>query len=83
MFGGEKLKKKVIPLIPEEQQKNKSGSTAPAKIKVAAYCRVSRDKDAQLNSLDVQRRYFEDLLFSHPECENAGVFMMKEYPLPA
>ena len=74
MFGGENLKKKVIPLTPEEQQKNKNGSAAPSKIKVAAYCRVSSDKDAQLNSLDVQRRYFEGLILSHPEWENAGVY---------
>lgn len=74
MFGGEKLKKKVIPLTPEEQQKNKNGSAAPAKIRVAAYCRVSSDKDAQLNSLDIQRRYLEGLLLYHPEWENAGIF---------
>ncbi|WP_331464117.1 hypothetical protein [Anaerostipes hadrus] len=38
------------------------------KIKVAAYARVSTDKDDQLNSLDNQRIYFQNYIKGHPDC---------------
>lgn len=40
------------------------------KLKVAAYARVSTDKDDQVNSLDNQRKYFTDYILSH---ENLGM----------
>ena len=30
--------------------------------KVATYCKVSTDKDDQINSLESQKRYFEDYI---------------------
>ena len=43
-------------------------------IKVAAYARVSTEKDDQINSLTNQRRYFEEYIKSHSDWEFAGVF---------
>lgn len=36
-----------------------------SKIKVAAYCRVSTDKEDQLSSLDMQKEFFEDYVSRH------------------
>ena len=38
-------------------------------IKVAGYCRVSTDKDDQLNSFEAQKRYFRDYIENQPEWE--------------
>lgn len=37
------------------------------KLRVAAYCRVSTDKDDQANSLTSQRRYFSDYINAHED----------------
>ncbi len=43
-------------------------------LKVAAYARVSTDKEDQINSLINQREYFEEYIKAHDEWEYAGVF---------
>lgn len=43
-------------------------------LKVAAYARVSTEKDDQINSLTNQRQYFEDYIKSHSDLEFAGVY---------
>ena len=48
------------------------------KIKVAAYARVSTDKDDQLNSLDNQRIYFQNYIKGHPDWEFIDVYWMRE-----
>ena len=37
------------------------------KLRVAAYCRVSTDKDDQANSLASQRKYFSDYINAHED----------------
>ncbi|MDY3118649.1 MAG: recombinase family protein [Peptoniphilus sp.] len=44
------------------------------KTRVAAYARVSTDKDEQLNSLDAQRDYFSLLIKSNLTWEYAGIY---------
>lgn len=44
------------------------------KIKVAAYCRVSKDTEELLNSLDIQKQHYESLITRNPLWENAGIF---------
>lgn len=44
-------------------------------LRVAAYCRVSTDKDDQKNSLESQKSYFEDYIRKNPEWE-----LVKIYP---
>ena len=45
-----------------------------AKIRVAAYCRVSTGMDDQLVSLETQKAHYEDLIGSNPEWEYAGLY---------
>lgn len=50
---------------------------APAekkKLRVAAYCRVSTGSEAQLESLDTQKTYFENYINSRNDWELAGIY---------
>lgn len=49
-----------------------SGSNAL--LRVAAYCRVSTDKEDQRNSLSAQQRFFRSYITQHPDWSLAGVF---------
>ena len=44
------------------------------KIKVAAYCRVSTDSDAQLESLEAQKTHYESYITSRDDWEFAGLY---------
>ena len=44
------------------------------KIRVAAYCRVSTDSDAQLESLETQKRHYESYIRSHINWTFAGLY---------
>jgi len=44
------------------------------KLKVAAYCRVSKNTEELLNSLDIQKQHYESLISRNPFWENAGIF---------
>ena len=44
------------------------------KIKTAAYCRVSTDKEEQEGSYEVQESYFRDLIESDPTMELVGIY---------
>lgn len=44
------------------------------KINVAAYCRVSTDKDDQANSLDNQKTYFDNYIANHPEWNLVNIY---------
>lgn len=50
-----------------------SRSTDPP-LRVAAYCRVSTDKDDQLNSLAAQQHFFRSYIAEHPGWTAAGIF---------
>lgn len=43
-------------------------------LKVAAYCRVSTDKDDQANSFESQQRYFREYIDRNPEWELVQIF---------
>lgn len=43
-------------------------------MRVAAYCRVSTDKEDQRNSLSAQQRFFRSYITQHPDWSLAGVF---------
>ena len=43
-------------------------------LRVAAYARVSTEKDDQINSLTNQRKYFEEYIKNHEDWEFAGVY---------
>lgn len=44
------------------------------KIRAAAYCRVSTDKEEQEGSYETQESYFRDLIQSNPGMELAGIY---------
>lgn len=44
------------------------------KIKTAAYCRVSTDKETQEGSYELQVSYFTDLINSNPDMELVGIY---------
>lgn len=43
-------------------------------IKVAAYCRVSTDSDAQLESLESQKTHYENYITSRDDWEFASLY---------
>ena len=61
--------KKVRKLdIPKQNIQNKI-------IKVAAYCRVSTKYEGQKSSIELQEKYFTELIEENPNWVNAGVFV--------
>ena len=42
--------------------------------RVAAYCRVSSEKDEQLNSFDVQVNYYTEKISGNPVWKMAGIY---------
>ena len=61
--------KKVTKLRSNEAQK-----TAQRTLRVAAYCRVSTDNDAQLESLEMQKTHYEEYINSREDWTLAGVY---------
>lgn len=47
---------------------------ATKKTRAAAYCRVSTDSDAQLESLDTQKSHYEQYISAHDGWELAGIY---------
>ena len=43
-------------------------------VRVAAYARVSADKDAAFHSLEAQTEYYEDYIAAHPDWELTGIY---------
>jgi len=48
-----------------------------AKIRVAAYCRVSTDSDEQLDSLETQKSHYEQIISKNPIWTLAGIYYDK------
>lgn len=57
-------KVRIISPIPKEYKK----------LKVAAYCRVSTFRPAQMRSLEIQIKTYKKMIRSHPDWIYAGVF---------
>ena len=45
-----------------------------ARLRVAAYCRVSTDQDDQLHSLAAQKQFFQAYIDAHPTWTLAGIW---------
>lgn len=58
---------KNVRIIPPKPKENK-------KLRVAAYCRVSTSGPEQMRSLEIQRKTYSEMIKSHPNWINAGVF---------
>jgi len=46
-------------------------------LRVAAYCRVSTERDEQATSIKLQERHYIRLISENPNWENAGIFSEK------
>ncbi|MDE6838212.1 MAG: recombinase family protein [Acutalibacter sp.] len=63
-----------VTVIPAKPQGTAPGQPTKKKLRVAAYCRVSTDKDEQLNSFEVQKTYYTEKIASNPNWKMAGLF---------
>ena len=63
-----------VTVIPAKPQGSAPGQPTKKKLRVAAYCRVSTDKDEQLNSFEVQKTYYTEKITSNPNWKMAGIF---------
>ena len=64
---------KVVRVIPADVTKQ-AARTPYEQIPVAAYCRVSTKQEEQLNSYEVQKQHYEELILSEAKWRLAGIF---------
>ena len=48
--------------------------TSKKKLRMAAYCRISTDSDAQLESLDAQKEHYKNYITSRDDWTFAGLY---------
>lgn len=60
----------IIPAKPEFTDQ----ATITKTLRVAAYCRVSTDKDEQEKSYDTQKNHYTDAIMQNPEWQFAGIY---------
>ena len=53
---------------------NQAAANSGKKLRVAAYCRVSTDSDEQLESLDEQKKHYENYIQAHESWNFAGLY---------
>lgn len=63
-------------------EENRNLQSARPKLRVAAYCRVSTDSDAQLESLEAQKQHYENYITLIMIGHSPDSTLMKEYPVP-
>lgn len=71
------LTPKVVRLIPAAKNLAEERKRAYRQLRVAAYCRVSTKEEEQLNSYDVQKRYYTERIQSEPKWSLVGIFADK------
>ena len=68
------MPKKVVRKIPAKIDIAEEIKQAHRQLRVAAYCRVSTAQEEQLNSYDVQVRYYTEKIRSEPKWAFVGIF---------
>ena len=66
---GPKKVRLIAPTIVEQKEKKEFGQ-----MRVAAYCRVSTKQEEQLNSYEVQKRYYLEKINGNPDWKLAGIY---------
>ena len=66
--------KGIFMTLDQYENLNQKRNAQRAKKKVAAYCRVSTAQEEQLNSYDVQVRYYTEKIRSEPKWAFVGIF---------
>ena len=69
--------KKVVRIIPPTVSTTENIKTAHRQLRVVAYCRVSTKQEEQLNSYDVQKRYYTERINAEPDWTFVGIFADK------
>ena len=64
----------IITIPSNKDNDNSNSNNKPAKLKVAAYARVSMDKEAAFHSFEAQKAYYEGYIKNHPEWELADIY---------
>ena len=63
-----------VRVIPATKTQGAIHSTHDGKKRVAAYCRVSTDREEQLNSYEAQKSYYTQKIEESPDWEMAGIY---------
>ena len=71
------LPKKTVRVIEAAVQPQEQIQSAYRPLRVAAYCRVSTKEEEQLNSYDVQKRYYTEKIHSEPKWTLVDIFADK------
>lgn len=71
------LTDKRVTYIAPNQNLQTQANNSYRQLRVAAYCRVSTQMDEQLNSYEVQKRYYTDKINSEPKWSLVGIFADK------
>lgn len=71
------IPQKTVRIIPAKVDVQKEISNTYRQLRVAAYCRVSTKEEEQLNSYDVQKRYYTEKINSEPKWSLVGIFADK------
>ena len=70
----EDTREKKVRLIHEAINVQENTFQSYRRIRVAAYCRVSTKQEEQLNSYEVQKKFYTEKINSNPEWQMVGIF---------
>ena len=73
----ENTREKKVRLIHEAIDVQENTYQSYRRIRVAAYCRVSTKQEEQLNSYEVQKKFYTEKINSNPEWQMVGIFADK------
>ena len=73
----ENTREKKVRLIHEAINVQENTYQSYRRIRVAAYCRVSTKQEEQLNSYEVQKKFYTEKINSNPEWQMVGIFADK------
>ena len=73
----ENTREKKVRLIHEAINVQENTFQSYRQIRVAAYCRVSTKQEEQLNSYEVQKKFYTEKINSNPEWQMVGIFADK------
>ncbi len=69
--------KKVVRVIPATVNIAVEIKKCCRQLRVAAYCRVSKKQEEQLNSYEVRKKHYEERIHSEPKWTLVGIFADK------
>ena len=73
----ENTREKKVRLIHEAIDVQENTFQSYRRIRVAAYCRVSTKQEEQLNSYEVQKKFYTEKINSNPDWQMVGIFADK------